>query len=372
MSDHLLPQNATDLERAFSLASNPAPRLDMPVTAMRAIKLIGTPPSWLPFLVYEYGLGELSPYVPNLHQLIAEGIAWQRVRGSPEAIAKGLAWLAYAGVLEEAPLRRARWHLFQLELDRVRDEEEPDLFRIEGITQLSVPLRSHFWRGFRNYDVRPTEYGWTRWGNSLWSNHSGARIRAGGAKWSFGRTYELDHVMTEAQLTALGAWVPAVPGSPLETWETHIPWPHVPWQSISEQERRNLILDDLRVMPAWATFLNAGGGVIGHRRARVWTKVKAAGAVAPYTVGGSPLTPAADDGTAMYFEAMTDFGEGNGSTAAKWQIRLGATVVDPARPGLLWAQPNEITGGIVAVEKTDTIELGRTVRERCRAVLRIA
>jgi hypothetical protein len=370
MSDHLLPQNATDLERAFSLASNPAPRLDMPVTAMRAIKLIGTPPSWLPFLVYEYGLGELSPYVPNLHQLIAEGIDWQRVRGSPEAIAKGLAWLAYAGVLEEAPLRRARWHLFQLELDRVRDEEEPDLFRIEGVTQLSVPLRSHFWRGYKVYDVRATEYGWTRWGNSLWSDYSGARIRAGGAKWSFGRLYELDHVMTQAQLTELGVWIAPVTTSRPYNWD-HVVWPHVRWGEPTEQARRHTIIDDLKAMPAWATFLDAGNNVIGHRRARVWQSVIPAGTQAPYRLGTTSLGLADANAMGLYFEAMTDFGDGFGATAAKWQIRLGATLVDPARPGLLWAEPNELTGGIVAVEKADTIEFGRTVRERCRALLRI-
>ena len=370
MSEHLLPQNATELEKAFSLASNPAVRLDLPVTQIRGIKLIGTPPSWLPFLVYEYGLGELSPYVPNLYQLISEGINWQRVRGTPDAIDRGLAWLTYAGEVEEAPIRRARWHLFQLELDRIRDEEEPDLFRIEGITQLSVPIRSHFWRGYRTYDVRAVDYGYKEWSNSIWSAYSGARIRAGGAKWSFGRLYELDHVLTEAELTALGAWIGEVTSERPYTWE-HVAWPHVPWIEQDEQERRHAIIDQLKAMSAWATFIDEDDNVIGHRRARVWRSVRGAGAGAPYRVGASTVEGADADATALYFEAMTDFSDGYPATAVKWQIRLGATLVDPTRPGLLWAEPDELTGGTVAVEKADTIEFGRTVRERCRALLRV-
>jgi P2-related tail formation protein len=370
MTEHLLPQNATDLEQAFSLASNPAVRLDLPVTIIRGIKLIGTPPPWLPFLVYEYGLGELSPYVPNLYQLIDEGIDWQRVRGTPNAIEKGLAWINYAGEIEEAPIRRARWHLFQLEMDRVRDEEEPDLFRIEGITQLSVPVRSHFWRGFRTYDVRATEYGWKAWSGSLWSSYSGARIRTGGAKWSFGRLYELDHTMTEAELTALGVWIAEVTSERPYTWE-HVAWPQFPWGEIDEAERRQLIIQALAAMSAWVTFVDAEDTVIGHRRARVWKPTKAGSASAPYRIGSAMRTLADSDATGLYIEAMTDFGDGYPATAVKWQVRLGATLVDPTRPGLLWAEPGELTGGTVAVEKTDTIEFGRTVRERCRALLRV-
>lgn len=368
---HLLPQNSTALEQAFSLASSPSGRLDPPVTVMRGIKLVGTPPTWLPFLIYEYGLGELSPYVPNLYSLISDGIDWQRVRGTPKAVAKGLGWLGYTGAIEEAPLRRARWHLFQLGLGRMRDAEVPDLERIEAVTQLSVPLRSHFWRGFRTYDVRAAEYGWKGWSNSIWSDDSGVRIRDGGAKWSFGRVYDHDHEMTQSELTALGVWEPAVGGTP-PTWASlNVPWPNTRWVESSVEERRNTIIGGLAPRTAWATFIDASGAVIGHRRARCWQRVVAGGASAPYQVGSAPLAVAGASATGLYFEAMTDFGDGFGHTAAKWQIRLGATLVDSSRPGLLWAEPAELTGGIVAAEKTETIEFGRTVRERCRALLRV-
>lgn len=367
----LLPPNATAFERSVSLASDFGSRLNPPVTGMRGIKLIGTPPSWLPFLVYEYGLGELSPYVPNLYELIAQGIDWQRVRGTPQAITMGLIWLGYGGTIEEAPVRRRRWHLFQLELSRVRDLEVPDLERTEGIAQLSVSVRSHFWRGFRTYDVRELEYGYKAWSNAMWSACSGRRLSAGHAKWSFGRVYEFDHTMTEAELTALGVWIVPVSSGFTATWSAE-PWPNTPWAGISEQERRQLIINDLFGMGAWITYCDEDGTIIGHRRARAWARVKTAAAGAPYRVGNSWRQPTAgDDATGLYVEAMTDFGDGFGRTAAKWQVRLGAYLADSTRPGLLWAEPDELTGGIVAVEKHDAIEFGRTVRERCRALLRI-
>ena len=372
MSD-LLPWHATPFEKAFSRASDPAVRLDTPITISRGIKYIGTPPPWLPFLIYEYGLGELSPYVPNLYQLIDDGIRWQRVRGTPAAIARGLGWLGYSGAIEEAQIRRTRWHLFQLHLGRVRDSEERDLNRIEGVTQLSVPVRSHFWRGFRTHDLRALEYSWKRRSNAMYSTHSGARIRTGGAKWSFGRLYERDHTMTQAELTALGVWVATVPPPTVSAWSA-TPWPAAPWSDVGQQIRRDTIIGNLAAMSAWITFLTAGGAVIGHRRARVWRRVTSGSAASPYQVGGSqfdPLSAGVTGASALYVEAQTDFGDGYGQTAAKWQVRLGATLADPARPGLLWADAPALTGGAVAVEKTETIEFGRTVRERCRAVLRV-
>jgi hypothetical protein len=153
-----------------------------------------------------------------------------------------------------------------------------------------------------------------------------------------------------------------------------VPWPASPWSQANQQQRRDTIIGNLAVMSASITFLTAGGAVIGHRRARVWRRVTSGSVASPYQVGGSqfePLTTGAPGASALYIEAQTDFGDGYGQTAVRWQVRLGATLADPARPGLLWADAPALRGGAVAVEKTETIEFGRTVRERCRAVLRV-
>lgn len=370
MADHLLPRNATEFEIAFSRASDQGTRFSPPIELMRGIKFIGTPPDWMPFLIYEYGLGELTPYVPNLFDLIDLGIDWQRIRGTPGAVAMALGFLGYGGIIEEPPTRRSRWHLMQLELDRIRDNEIPDLHRIQGVVQLSLPVRSHFWRGYRTYDIRALEYGYKKWSEALYGSYSGARIEPTHAKWSFGRTYELDHLMTEGELTALGVWVDEVPPAPVETWE-HVIWPHQQWALPSEEERVKIMTDDLHDMGAWVTFIDDEDDIIGHRKARALHPVTFGGATSPYSVDGVMLIPEATVPKGIYVEALTDFGDGFGSAAVKWQVRFGGTLVDPTRPGLLWAEPDELTGGIVAVEKVDEIIFGRTVRESCRALLRV-
>ena len=188
MSDaHLLPSNATPFEKALSLSTDVIPRVGWATMEMRGLKIRNPPPSFLPFLLYEYGLGPISRFFDDPGECIAEGIAWQRVRGTQDAITRALGWNGYGGEHENFPVRRRRWNLFMLEMDRIRDVEEPDLDEIEYLADLSVCLRSHFWRGFRAYDLRALDYSRTRWSQSLYSTYSGARIRANGAKWSFGR-----------------------------------------------------------------------------------------------------------------------------------------------------------------------------------------
>ena len=59
-SDHLLPANATRLEQALSLATDSLSRLALPTDAIRQFKTDPSDPL-LPWLIWEYGLGELLP-----------------------------------------------------------------------------------------------------------------------------------------------------------------------------------------------------------------------------------------------------------------------------------------------------------------------
>ena len=72
-ADHLLPANATPLEQALSLATDPLSRLALPADAIRPFKTDPSDPL-LPWLIWEYGLGELLPYLPEPRRAIAEGI----------------------------------------------------------------------------------------------------------------------------------------------------------------------------------------------------------------------------------------------------------------------------------------------------------
>lgn len=365
---HLLPASSTPFERALSEATDPTPYLAAPIDALRGIKLIAPPPSLLPYLVYEYGLGVLTPYIANLYDLIEEGIPWSRRRGTPAALDQALGWLGYMAALEEAPTDRRRWNLFELGLDRVRDSED-DLEPIEGVSELSTPLRSVLYRGFAGYDVRAFEWSASRWSGAIWSDHSGVRLRAGGAKWSFGRSIEIDHQMTMAELTALGVWIePMGDGEP--NW-LDIPWPDFAWSALGGDDTRSQFM--LLGVPAgtmWAVFRDAADQIIGYRRARIQSRVVQDDG-GPYSSGGLRYAPAATGAAMILVEALTDFGDGDGHTARSVSFILAAEPADGAAPGRPWLAAGELAGMPVEVARTAVdIPFGRTVRDGVRALLR--
>ena len=101
-ADHLLPANATPLEQALSLSTDALSRLALPADAIRQFKTDPTDPL-LPWLIWEYGLGELLPYLPEPRQAIAEGILWQRLRGTPAALSTALSWIGMSASVEQEP-----------------------------------------------------------------------------------------------------------------------------------------------------------------------------------------------------------------------------------------------------------------------------
>ncbi|MBB4018236.1 hypothetical protein GGR16_003270 [Chelatococcus caeni] len=365
----LLPPSATELERTVSLSTDSYTRVGVHITAMRGRKYSNPPPSWLPFIVSELGLGELSPYAPNLYDLIDEGVDWQRVRGTPDAVLRALGWLSYAAEIESFPPRRRYWNLVMLHLDRVRDDEA-DLIRIDGVSTLSVPKRSVIWRGYHGYDVRAIEAGRTRWGQTLWSAFSGARIPQSDVKWSFGRRYEADHALTDAELQALGVWLDPVDESDGGWQWGPFPWPALPWSSSAATVRSAAMLAAMPAGPVFAVFRDAAGDVIGYRRARArWPVQPALDGI--YSVGGNRWAVRPTGATRLYVEAMTDFGDGYGATAASVGLVFGATPAAGLKPGALWLPADGLapTGPIVA-EFPANIEFGRTVRERVCWLLR--
>ena len=361
----LTPPNSGEFAKALSIATDFLPLVEDGVKAMRTAKLVSPPPSWLPFLVYEYGLGELSPYVPNLYDLIDEGIRWQRVRGTPLAVEKGLGFVGYAGELIEAPVRRAFWNLFDIRLDRLRDNERPDLSGIDGVTRLSVPLRSYFWRGFHGYDVQPLELGWSKLGDTLLGDDSGVRIDSVKAKWSFGRLFEFSKALSEQELTQLGVWQADIGGG--LAWGNYS-WndAQAAWSDPAAATRTRLMLTGLTNRSVWFEFKDQSGDVIGYRKARFNRAVRPQ-FEGEYEFDGSPYTIDLNAPTTLLVEANTDFGEGDGQTAVSVGLIFDANPTDPKKPGLLWAEPNELTNLSAAVAvQAILIDFSRTVRERVR------
>ncbi|MCA0404853.1 MAG: phage tail protein [Proteobacteria bacterium] len=364
----LLPQNATPIMLASAEANDPLSRLageyDTITAAWR-----NTPPDFMPFLVWQYGLGELSSYLPNLYDLVPQGLRWQRVRGTPAAIAMGLSWVGYAATLHEDSPRRRKWNRFQIELDRIRDADLPDLRRIDGIVSLSPPLRSKFYRGFRGYDVRAAVTSFSRTSGTMLSSHSGVRIEAGKAKWSFGRAWSGDALLGQPELAALGTWIPPVSESELwadadSRWESA----DFPWGIPAAISRRNTIANALSAKAVYIRFDAADGSVIGFRRAVIHPARR--DVLGEYLIGADRWKAYPDDPTAVVVQARTGFGDGAGATAARVSVVFNPVLSPGVSPGKLWLAASEAGAGVSVAQTNLTIPFGLTVRELCRFTLR--
>lgn len=371
MADHvrlLPPENETPFLAALSSAIDPWAELADIFAEIPSLDM-HPPPQMLPFLAWERGLGEISVYVPNLYDLIDRGTRWQRIRGTWGAVLLALGWVGYAGTLEEAPITRRRWNQFQIALDRVRDADAPDLDRIENVVRLSVPLRSQFWRGFNGYDLRVAEASKSRTSASIFSTDSGVRMHEGGPLWSFGREYGTEVSLTADELTTLGTFIPPVTSSPL--WvDLDVPWVTADylWAVPAEQARRDTIAGNLIARGWWICLRDAAGAVIGYRRAVAHRVSEAVSG--PYRVGTTTLK--VDDGspTGIIVQATTGFGDGAGQHAASASVVIGAATANPTKPGRLWLGPDDLGGGVEVAASPIAIDLGATVRERIRFLLR--
>ena len=187
-SDHLLPPNATALERSLSLSTDLLTRLGGETEPLKGFK---TDPSdsLLPWLIWEYGLGELLPYLPDPRRAIAEGIRWQRLRGTPAALTTALSWIgASATVEQETP--GIHFAEFQFDPGQVLDDDGT-IANLIAMARLSAPARSRLSRIYHDWDLRRLVLDESRLGEALLSDHSGVFWRDGQTKLSFGRSCQL-------------------------------------------------------------------------------------------------------------------------------------------------------------------------------------
>ena len=149
----LLPPNATQLERDFSRSISSFQRVSSPVPTIRTAKRTDIPDSVVPWLIYEYGLGELLPYLSDQRRALAEGVLWQRVRGAPESLKIALGWIGLDAFLEESEAGTLRWAEYQLGLEAAPNGLA-QIERLVGIATISQPVRSRMFRVYGGYDER--------------------------------------------------------------------------------------------------------------------------------------------------------------------------------------------------------------------------
>lgn len=184
----LLPPNATQLERDFSRACSSLERIGRPVPTIRTAKRVEILDSVVPWLIYEYGLGEILPYIGNnQRRALAEGLLWQRIRGTPEAVRIALGWIGVEGLIDESEGGSARWAEYQLGLSAATSGDEI-IDNIVGGTRISSPVRSRLQRIYAVYDFRRFVLDDSLLSDGgILSDHSGVRPRPDWPQISYGQ-----------------------------------------------------------------------------------------------------------------------------------------------------------------------------------------
>lgn len=179
----ILPINASRLQRELDHSIGPSVLAESMIERIPGIKY-NPPDELLPWLIWEYGLTPLLPYLSNPRQAIKEGVRWQRIRGTPESLSLSLGWLGLNDIYIE-PEDPGR-HFYQYQVDTGRIVADSELENVKAVAQFSAPLRSRLARLYHEYDIRrlmldDSDYG------ALLSDYSG--IRTNGLVLSFGRTH---------------------------------------------------------------------------------------------------------------------------------------------------------------------------------------
>lgn len=369
MTSALLPGNSTKWERALADAMVVSGEVGSGIASMRRVKYLSPRPSMLPYLVWEYGLGELTPYVPNLYDLIDQGVRWQRLRGTTSAVAIGLAWIGYTAAIEEAWTGRRWWNSFQLRFPALPAQDSPDLERIQGITSLSVPKRSQLRRGVHQYDVGPVESDQSLLDGSMLDHESGIAVTQAGTIWSFGRVHEFEHTLTEAEGVAIGNWLDVIVEGGLRWADLHILWVDAQfrWAGSPMLQRRAIMARWFQTRTLYVRLSDAAG-VIGYRRCRAVhpSREQFEGA---YAFGAARFEPANGAGS-LYVEALTQFDDADARVCTEIALIVGGAVAPGIKVGRQWLEPTQLLGGTAIAEQSVSIPLRKTVREQIKFLMR--
>lgn len=323
---HLLPNNSTPLEQQVSLTLDRIPVLGGPIGLIHAVKYRRPfPPGFAMWTMVELGLGNISPYFETPEQAIDAGVPWQRVRGTPLALALALGWIDYDDIaLEDQNARRRMWHRYQIAMGEVPAVERPRLHDAEYLAGLSDPARAIFFRGWHGYDVRSLEWSERRWSEALWGDDSGVRLDDGQVKWSHGE--DDAGALTASPEFRAATGLDQLDGDP--EWG-EMPWdaPGLTWETITDPPAYKAFL--LFGMPVYVGFYGADDDVIGYRR--------------PVSVRDVTPDHDLDAGEiAVEIDCRTGFGDGAGAPCAACGLVFNARPADETRPGRLWLDAGEI------------------------------
>jgi hypothetical protein len=372
----LLPPSSTDFEIAVEAAMDEfdiiAPALDT-IKGVKYARPLN--PTVAPWLVQEYGLGPISPYFgpggttaltdgstflttidgtallvsTTVEVLIDEGRAWQRIRGTPEAITRALRWITYYNVsIEDQAVGRRRWHLYQINMGELPlPDEGQRLADAEYLAGISDPARSIFSRGYYGYDVRVHVWGRSSYGRSIWGDSSGVTLPPGATKWSYGRQHVVDIQADADDRVVLD--INFGNGDDV-SWDEEFAWdtPGIAWSGVYDAAAARSWVVTHR--DAYFAFYGEGGSVIGYVKIMM------------------PATVVFGAQTIVSYDVRTGFGDGAGSSVQTGSLVYGARTKAGVKPYKRWLLPSEVEfpdGEIRVGEPAFDFSLMKTVREFC-------
>ncbi|MDI6836121.1 MAG: phage tail protein [Rhizobiaceae bacterium] len=362
MTEDLLPDNRTILEEALAVATDPVPLASGTIESARGYRYARPlNASVAPWLVYEYGLGPISDYFATIEQLIDLGRAWQRIRGTPNALKTALGWIGYvAPVVEDQVTGRRRWHLYQIGMGALPGADESRrLADAEHLAGISDPARSEMFRGYHGYDVRAMVWGGKRFGDALLGDSSGVRINGGAVKWSHGRNHAVDVAGTVTDWAYFG-WNDALADvvSASGTWSDTLSWdtPMLYWDGTTAEAIVKTWL--LMQRKAHLVFRDGDGAAIGYARVIRAATDNAVAALAPSVI----------------YQVRTGFGDGDENAAASVGVIYDLVTRDGVKPAKSWLTPSEVVpaSGVDVGAGAFAHTFQRTVRETVTLTLTIS
>jgi hypothetical protein len=390
VSISLLPSNSGLFEVALEAAIDVVDIIGPAVKDLRGFKTHRPlNPTIAPWIVLELGLGQVSAYFggdiqhstalttldsttltdlgvdqivvigpTTIEDLIDQGRAWQRIRGTPAAIQTALAWIGYDDAVVMDQVRgRKRWHLYQIEMGKLPLPDEAKLLAdAEYLADLSDRARSFFWRGFYGYDVRGVTWGVSKWGRAIWGDSSGVRIGSGQTKWSHGRQHSGEILASNNDQISLDV---VYDDGDILRWSQDLTWdtPGLTWNGVVDS--RSLKTWLMLRKPAYVGFYDVLGNVIGY---------------APVLVGAKDVGQDETEDNLIRYDVRVDFGVGYGSTAATASIVFGGQPAAGVKPGKRWLSPTDAVfpNGITKVGSLQMpITFQQTIKEFVTIDLRL-
>ena len=135
-------------------------------------------------------MGEILPYLGNdPRRALAEGVLWQRIRGTPDSVRIALGWIGVTGLIEETEGGTNRWAEYQLGLAAATSGEAV-IDQVMAIARISSPVRSRLQRIYAVYDFRRFVLDDSVLsGGAMLSDHSGVRPRPDWPQISYGQVH---------------------------------------------------------------------------------------------------------------------------------------------------------------------------------------